>query len=136
MLLILEDLHWADASTRDLLTFLSRMLHRERVASSAPTAPTTCTAVTRCGPVVADLQRLPSVTSVSCGHCLPPSSRNIFRSCGTCRGGRSPAATLNRIVERAEGNAYYAEELLAAAGDAAGLPAAPLRPGGAAAVPG
>src|SRR3984885_6457541 len=32
VLLVLEDLHWADASTRDLLTFLSRMLHRERVA--------------------------------------------------------------------------------------------------------
>ena len=28
VLLVLEDLHWADASTRDLLTFLSRMLHR------------------------------------------------------------------------------------------------------------
>ena len=32
VLLVLEDLHWADASTRDLVTFLSRMLHRERVA--------------------------------------------------------------------------------------------------------
>jgi predicted ATPase len=33
VLLVLEDLHWADASTRDLVTFLSRMLHRERVAA-------------------------------------------------------------------------------------------------------
>src|SRR5580704_14196581 len=32
VLLILEDLHWADRSTRDLVTFLSRVLHRERVA--------------------------------------------------------------------------------------------------------
>jgi predicted ATPase len=32
VLLVLEDLHWADTSTRDLVTFLSRMLHRERVA--------------------------------------------------------------------------------------------------------
>src|SRR6201992_1455967 len=32
VLLVLEDLHWADASTRDLLTFLLRMLHAERVA--------------------------------------------------------------------------------------------------------
>ena len=32
VLLVLEDLHWADASTRDLLTFLLRMLHGERVA--------------------------------------------------------------------------------------------------------
>src|ERR1700719_2010945 len=32
VLLVLEDLHWADTSTRDLVTFLSPMLHRERVA--------------------------------------------------------------------------------------------------------
>ena len=32
VLLVLEDLHWADRSTRDLVTFLSRVLHRERVA--------------------------------------------------------------------------------------------------------
>ena len=33
VLLVLEDLHWADATTRDLVTFLLRMLHRERVAT-------------------------------------------------------------------------------------------------------
>src|ERR1700753_3589993 len=32
VLLVFEDLHWADASTRDLLTFLCRVLRTERVA--------------------------------------------------------------------------------------------------------
>src|SRR5215469_199995 len=32
VLLVLEDMHWADRSTRDLLTFLSRVLHREQIA--------------------------------------------------------------------------------------------------------
>src|ERR1700684_1400368 len=32
VLLVLEDLHWADRSTRDLVTFLSRMLRNERIA--------------------------------------------------------------------------------------------------------
>ena len=32
VLLVLEDLHWADATTRQLVTFLARMLRRERVA--------------------------------------------------------------------------------------------------------
>jgi predicted ATPase len=32
VLLVLEDLHWADGSTRDLVSFLSRVLRSERVA--------------------------------------------------------------------------------------------------------
>ena len=50
VLLVIEDLHWADASTRHLVTFLARMLHRERVASSARTGPMTCIGVTRSAP--------------------------------------------------------------------------------------
>src|ERR1700759_1924054 len=36
VLLVFEDLHWADASTRDLLTFLCRVLRTERVALVGP----------------------------------------------------------------------------------------------------
>jgi predicted ATPase len=42
VLLVLEDLHWADATTRDLVTASASL-------RSAPTAPTTCTAATRSG---------------------------------------------------------------------------------------
>ena len=47
MLLVLEDLHWADASTRDLLRFVLPGCPTSGCSSSGPTAPTTCTAVTR-----------------------------------------------------------------------------------------
>jgi Predicted ATPase len=51
VLLVLEDLHWADTSTRDLVTFLSRMLHRERVALIGHLPDRlTCTGGTRSGP--------------------------------------------------------------------------------------
>jgi DNA-binding CsgD family transcriptional regulator len=113
ILLILEDLHWADATTRDLITFLSRMLHRERVA-------VICTYRTddlyRRHPlrtVLADLRRLPSVVEVELGP-LSPSALAEHLSSIRNGHGRLPAATLNQIVERAEGNAYYAEELFAA----------------------
>ena len=64
VLLVLEDLHWADASTRDLVTFLSRMLHRERVALIGSYRTDDLHRRHPLRPVVAELLRLPSVTTV------------------------------------------------------------------------
>jgi len=113
VLLILEDLHWADATTRDLVTFLLRMLHRERVATIGTYRTDDLYRRHPLRPVLADLRRLPSVVQVELGP-LPPSA--LAEHLSSIRNGRSrlPAAALNHIVERAEGNAYYAEELLAA----------------------
>ena len=49
VLLILEDMHWADRSTRDLLTFLSRVLHRERIAVIATSRSDDLHRAIRCG---------------------------------------------------------------------------------------
>ncbi len=124
VLLILEDLHWADASTRELVTFLLRMLHRECVATIGTYRADDLYRRHPLRLVLADLQRLPSVVPVELGP-LPPSA--LAEHLSSIRNGRGwlPAATLNHIVERAEGNAYYAEELLAAAtasGPAGALP--------------
>ncbi len=121
VLLILEDLHWADASTRDLLTFLSRMLHRERVAIIGTYRADDLHRRHPLRAVVADLQRLPSVASVELRP-LPPADVAQIISALPNVPGTLPAATLNRIVERAEGNAYYAEELSAAAADSGPIP--------------
>src|SRR5689334_12627317 len=94
VLLVLEDLHWADTSTRDLVTFLSRMLHRERVALIGTYRTDDLHRRHPLRPVVAELLRLPSVIAVDLAPLTP--------------------TALNDIVNRAEGNAYYAEELLAA----------------------
>src|SRR5229473_5241267 len=64
VLLVLEDLHWADGSTRDLVTFLSRMLHRERVALIGTYRTDDLHRRHPLRPVVAELLRLPSVISV------------------------------------------------------------------------
>ena len=111
VLLVLEDLHWADASTRDLVVFLSRMLHRERVALIGSYRSDDLHRRHPLRPVVAELQRLPSVISVDLAP-LDPSA--LAEHLTATAPGRIDATVLNDIVARAEGNAYYAEELLAA----------------------
>jgi DNA-binding NarL/FixJ family response regulator len=111
VLLVLEDLHWADASTRDLVTFLSRMLHRERVALIGSYRTDDLHRRHPLRPLVAELQRLPSVITVELAP-LDPSA--LAEHLTATAPGRIGATELNDIVARAEGNAYYAEELLAA----------------------
>src|SRR5207247_2149938 len=67
VLLVLEDMHWADRSTRDLLTFLSRVLHRERVAVIATYRTDDLHRGHPLRAVAAELLRLPSVTAVEVG---------------------------------------------------------------------
>jgi DNA-binding NarL/FixJ family response regulator len=111
VLLVLEDLHWADASTRDLVTFLSRMLHRERVALVGSYRTDDLHRRHPMRPVVAELLRLPSVIAVDLAPLDPSALAEHLTAAAPVR---IDATELNDIVTRAEGNAYYAEELLAA----------------------
>ena len=113
VLLVLEDLHWADASTRDLLTFLLRMLHGERVATNGTYRTDDLYRRHPLRSVLADLSRLPAVLSAPLGPLDPAAVAELIAS-ASGDSGRLPAATINQIVARAEGNAYYAEELLTA----------------------
>ena len=120
VLLILEDLHWADRSTRDLITFLSRVLHRERVAVVATYRTDDLHRRHPLRPVVAELLRLPSVASIELG---PLGYADMADHLTALAGGPLDPGALHRMVARAEGNPYYAEELLAAVspGRAGGL---------------
>ena len=112
VLLVIEDLHWADATTRHLLTFLARMLHRERVAIIGTYRADDLHRRHPLRGVIAELLRLPMVALVELG----PLSAAALAEILNVPDAPLPlsAATLNSLVERAEGNAYYAEELLTA----------------------
>jgi DNA-binding CsgD family transcriptional regulator len=125
VLLILEDLHWADRSTRDLITFLSRVLHRERIALVATFRTDDMHRGHPLRPVVAELLRLPSVSAV---ELRPLDAAAMAEHLTMLSGGLAPWPVLDEVISRAEGNAYYAEELLAAAGG-------PGSPAGGAALP-
>src|SRR5579875_116624 len=124
VLLVLEDLHWADRSTRDLLTFLSRVLHRERVAVLGTYRTDDLHRRHPLRPVVAELLRLPNVTPIDLGPLEPTAlAEHITALAGERRRRPLDAAELITILDRAEGNAYYAEELLAASAGGDELPA-------------
>jgi DNA-binding CsgD family transcriptional regulator len=120
VLLVLEDMHWADRSTRDLLTFLSRVLHRERVAVIATYRTDDLHRGHPLRAVAAELLRLPSVTAVEVG---PLRDEAMAEHLTALAQGPLDAAALELIIRRAEGNTYYAEELLAASACGSELPA-------------
>jgi DNA-binding CsgD family transcriptional regulator len=113
VLLVIEDLHWADATTRHLVTFLARMLHRERVAIIGTYRSDDLHHRHPLRGVIAELLRLPMVALVELGPLSAAALAEILSSAPNVPLPLS-AATLNSLVERAEGNAYYAEELLTA----------------------
>ena len=120
VLLVLEDMHWADRSSRDLLTFLSRVLHRERIAVIATYRTDDLHRGHPLRAVAAELARLPSVTAVEVGPLGDEAMAEHLTALA-----RTPleAASLETIIRRAEGNAYYAEELLAESACGSELPA-------------
>ncbi|MCW2941994.1 MAG: ATPase-like protein [Actinomycetia bacterium] len=111
VLCVLEDLHWADDSTRHLLNYLSRVLQRERVCLVGTYRADDLHRRHPLRPVLAELVRLPSVESL---HLLPFGAAELAQYL-TALGGRTPSQdVLDRIFARSEGNPFYAEELFAA----------------------
>lgn len=110
VLVLVEDVHWADPSTRDLLTFLFTRrftgpigivvtyrtddLHRRHPLRAA----------------LAEWGRLPAVERLQLGSLPPQDIRALVHALED----GVPARDVEEIVERADGNAFFAEELVGA----------------------
>ncbi|MFF8534666.1 AAA family ATPase [Streptomyces sp. NPDC015532] len=135
LLLILEDLHWADQSSRDLLRFLLSRGVLQGPGAGGPARRLAVFASYRADdlhrrhplrPLLAELIRLPAVDRL---ELRPMADADVARLVRALRTGPVSDTTVTSIVERAEGNAFYAEELLAALpGDDA--PVSPAMPSG------
>lgn len=113
VLLVLEDLHWADRSTRHLLTFLSRVLQRERVCLVGTYRSDDLHRRHPLRPVVAELLRLPNVTGVEVPPFGPGETAEYLAELSR---GAAPvtAEVVDRVHRRSEGNPFYAGELYSA----------------------
>lgn len=111
VLLTIEDAHWADQSTRDLLVYLSRTLTDAAVAVAVTYRTDEMHRRHPLRAVVAELERLPHVT----GLVLPPLARSeVMAQLAAIQGSPPGADLVECIWDRSEGNPFYAEELLIA----------------------
>ncbi|WP_448642394.1 helix-turn-helix transcriptional regulator [Geodermatophilus sp. URMC 63] len=110
LLVVLEDLHWADRSSRDLLRYLLARLADEPVAVVASYRSDDLHRRHPLRPLLAELVRLPGVERLDLGPLPDAAVEELVR--GLAAG--VPDRTVDDVVARAEGNAFYAEELLAA----------------------
>lgn len=115
LLLVVEDVHWADSSTRDVLRFLAARLRTEHVLVVASYRTDDLHRRHPLRPLLAELWRSPRVLRLD----LPPFSESELRLfAGAVRGAPVPDDELAGVMVRSEGNAYFAQELLeAGAGD-------------------
>jgi DNA-binding CsgD family transcriptional regulator/tetratricopeptide (TPR) repeat protein len=110
LVLVVEDLHWADRSTRDLLVFLVRNLRRERVLLVV-TYRNDEPGQERLGPYLAELDRGGPAQRLE----LPRLDRAQTAAQLVGILGAAPAAELvGAVFARSEGNPFFTEELLAA----------------------
>jgi tetratricopeptide (TPR) repeat protein len=114
LLLVLEDLHWADSSTRELVAFLHQTLRTGRLLVVASYRSDELHRRHPLWPWLAELGRRPGVERLMLG---PLSQAELAEHLATLHGKRLSAAALERILARSEGNPFYAEELLAAGAD-------------------
>jgi DNA-binding NarL/FixJ family response regulator len=123
VLLLIEDVHWADQASRDLLGFLLARVRSRRLSLVVTYRSDDLHRRHPLRRALAEWARLGGVRRVQ----LAPLTADEVRS---LVGALGPAALseseLGRIVERAAGNAFFAEELVSAtqhAGSADALPA-------------
>ncbi|HET8757796.1 MAG TPA: AAA family ATPase, partial [Solirubrobacteraceae bacterium] len=117
LVLVLEDLHWADPSTRDFLVFLVRSARTEPLCLVATYRSDELHRRHPLRPVLAELERLPSVERIA----VERFSRDEVAEQLTGILDAPPDPRLaDRLYARAQGNPLYTEELLAASSEGLG----------------
>jgi ATP/maltotriose-dependent transcriptional regulator MalT len=117
LLLVIEDLHWADRSTRAFLTYLASSLCTERVLVVASYRADELHRRHPLRPLLAELERAPRARRIELRRFT---REELAEQLADILGGPPAPDLLDRLWTRSEGNALFAEELLAAGLDGRG----------------
>ena len=109
--LVLEDLHWADPSTRDFLVFLVRSARTESVTLLATYRSDELHRRHPLRPVLAELERVPGVHRIALERF---SREEVDQQLAGILDEAPDQALGDRLYARGQGNPLYTEELLAA----------------------
>jgi DNA-binding CsgD family transcriptional regulator/tetratricopeptide (TPR) repeat protein len=117
LVLVVEDLHWADRTTLDLVAFLVRALHGTRVLLVLTYRSDEVDRRSPLRPLLSGWERLRGVERVQ----LERFSRaEVAAQMSAIVGSTPPAAMVDLVYDRSEGNAFFVEELVRTVRDGAG----------------
>ena len=115
--LVLEDIHWADRSTRAFLVFLARSLWTERVLVVATYRSDELHRRHPLRPLLAELERDTRARRIELARLTRPELADLLED---ILGGATDDELVERLYARSEGNPLFTEELLAARLDGRG----------------
>lgn len=120
VVLVLEDLHWADASTRHLLAYLFRTLRSGRLVVIGTYRADDIHRRHPLRPLLAELDRLRTVRRIELARF---NHAEVRRQLTGILAATPEPALVDEIFERSDGNAFFVEELACSleCGDSAGL---------------
>jgi DNA-binding CsgD family transcriptional regulator len=116
LLVTVEDLHWADRSSRDLLAFMARNVRTERIAFAVTYRTGELPPEHPLRRLLGELARRPTVMRL---ELEPLSAGDVARQLEAIAGRPVAGAVARRLHERAGGNPFFVEELFAAHRDGA-----------------
>ncbi|WP_193776538.1 LuxR family transcriptional regulator [Streptomyces sp. E2N166] len=112
VVLVLEDLHWADASTRHLIAYLVRTLRTGRLVVLATYRSDDIHRRHPLRPLLAELDRLRTVRRIELGRFTRD---EVGRQIAGILAQEPDPLQVDEIFERSDGNAFFVEELAVAA---------------------
>ena len=113
-MLVIEDLHWADPSTRGFLAFLVRNIGRERLLLVATYRTDELHRRHPLRQFLGEVERLPAVERL---QLAPFSRRELAQQLAAILETPPDPELVEELFARSQGNAFFAEELLAASGE-------------------